>query len=74
MRGTCDELHDIIDEGYITDMETIKRNIDKGVEFTGYTKTKMIIDKETKKWAVVSLKDGSTFISLDSQVSMKSKQ
>ena len=68
MRGKCEELHKILDAGYVADMETIKRNVDKGVEFTGFIKTKMIIDKETNRWTVVSLKDGSTLISLDTKV------
>jgi hypothetical protein len=68
MRGSCDELESKIDYGFLVDMDNIKRNIDKGIEFTGYTKTKIILDKKSKKWTVVLLKDGSTVMSLDSEV------
>ena len=68
MRGMCDELYKILDNGYLADMDTIKRNIDKGIEFIGYTKTKIVLDKKSNRWGVVSLKDGSTLLSLDSEV------
>ena len=42
--------------------------MDKGIEFVGYTKTKLVLDKETNRWSVISLKDGSKIMSLDSEV------
>ena len=69
VRGVCKELSKILDDGYIADMETIKRHIDRGIEFTGYVKTKMVLDEETNRWTVVSLRDGSKLMSLDSEVS-----
>ena len=68
MRGVCDELYKILDNGYLADMDTIKRNIDKGIELIGYTKTKIVLDKKSNRWGVISLKDGSTLLSLDSEV------
>ena len=68
IRGRCDELYDVMDAGFVADMETIKRNIDNGIEFTGYTKTKIVLDKKSNRWTVLSVKDGSTVISLDTEV------
>ena len=68
IRGSCDGLDNIIDSGFLLDVDTIKRNVDKGIEFVGYTKTKLVLDKETNRWSVISLKDGSKIMSLDSEV------
>ena len=64
----CDELYKLIDYGFVVDMQTVKRNIDKGIEFTGYTRSKMILDKELNRWTVVSLVNESKIMSLESEV------
>ena len=69
MRGLCTSLYDLMDGGFVADMESIKRNNDKGIEFTGYTKSKIILNKETNRWNVVSLVDGSSIMYLDFKVS-----
>ena len=68
LRGLCIELAQMIDQQFIVDIATISRNIEKGIEFTGLTKTKIVLDKKTNRWTVVLLKDGSTIMSLDSEV------
>ena len=68
MRGWCDGLSEVIDGGFLLDAESIKRNLDNGVEFSGYTKTKMVLDEQTEKWSVVSIQDGSKIITLDTEV------
>ena len=51
-------------------MQSLKRNIDKGLEFLGYTKSKMVLDKEINRWTAVSLLDGSKIMTLDSEVEL----
>ena len=61
-------MYKFIDYGFVVDMQTVKRNIDKGIEFTGYTRSKMILDKELNRWTVVSLVNESKIMSLESEV------
>ena len=68
LRGVCDGLYNFIDGGFCADMQTVKRNIDEGIEFTGQTKSKMVLDKEMNIWTIVSLLDGSEIMSLESEV------
>ena len=49
-------------------MDTIKRNVQKGIEIIGYTKTKILLNTTLNRWTIVSLKDGSIIMSLDSEV------
>ena len=67
-RGSCDGLDAVMDNGFLLDADNAKRNVDKGVEFTGWTKSKLVLDQDSDRWSVVSITDGSKIISLDTKV------
>ena len=67
-RGSCDGLDAVMDNGFLLDADNARRNVDKGVEFTGWTKSKLVLDQDSDRWSVVSITDGSKIISLDTKV------
>ena len=67
-RGSCNGLDDVMDNGYLIDADNAKRNIDKGLELTGWTKSKLVLDPESERWSVVSISDGTKIISMDTKV------
>ena len=67
-RGSCDGLDAVMDNDFLLDADNAKRNVDKGVEFTGFTRSKLVLDQESERWSVVSIADGTKIISLDTKV------
>ena len=59
---------------FIVDIETVDRNAKQGIEFTGNTKTKIILDKKSNRWTAVSLKDESVIMTLDTWVTIKAEE
>ena len=55
-----------MDNLFVVDMETSNNN--RGLVFTGFTKTMMMLDQETGRWTVKSLDDGSVIMELDTEV------
>ena len=55
IRGTCPALADILDQDYVVDTEKLKESIENGITFlgiTGYARTTIELDDDTKKWTV----------------------
>ena len=55
IRGTCPALADILDQDYVIDTEKLKESIENGITFlgiTGYARTTIELDDDTKKWTV----------------------
>ena len=59
---------------FIIDIENVDRNAKQGIEFTGNTKTKIILDKKSNRWTAVSLKDESVIMTLDTWVTMRAEE
>ena len=55
-----------MDNSFVVDMDTADNK--RGLVFTGFTKTMMLLDPESKRWTVISLDDGSVIMELDSEV------
>ena len=66
LRGLCPELEDKVDNSFVVDMDTADNK--RGLVFTGFTKTMMLLDPESERWTVISLDDGSVIMELDSEV------
>lgn len=66
LRGLCEGLESKVDNLFVVDMETSNNN--RGLVFTGFTKTMMMLDQETDRWTVKSLDDGSVIMELDTEV------
>ena len=59
--GACLHLQDMIDVEYIVDMEDLRDNVNSGIVFTGFKKSKIVLDKSIDRWKVVLL-DNNTEI------------
>ena len=70
LRGMCEDLGELVDAHLTVDMEVMER--DSKIELTGTSKTKIVLDKKMNRWTMISLKDGSVILSLDSMVFMNS--
>ena len=46
----------------------MKSNIEDGIEFTGYEKSRILLDPVTQRWTVTSLQTGETLLTLQSEV------
>ena len=66
----CEDLGELVDAHLTVDMEVMER--DSKIELTGTSKTKIVLDKKMNRWTMISLKDGSVILSLDSMVFMNS--
>ena len=66
----CEDLGELVDASLTVDMEVMER--DSKIELTGTSKTKIVLDKKMNRWTMISLKDGSVILSLDSRVFMNS--
>ena len=66
LRGLCPELEAKVDNFFVVDMDTADNK--KGLVFTGFTKTMMLLDQGSERWTVISLDDGSVIMELDSEV------
>ena len=56
-----------MDSQFIVDMNAADSQ--KGLAFTGFTKSLITINKKTNRWSVVSLNDGSVIMELELEVS-----
>ena len=70
LRGICLELDKLVDLIFIVDLGAIERDPKIGIELIGASKAKIVLDKKINRWTIISLKDGSVILSLDSEVSM----
>ena len=57
-----------MDLEFVVDMGTASQ---KGIVFSGLTKTKIVLDINSNRWTVLSLKDGSVLMDLVSEVCMR---
>ena len=57
----CQYLQDILDVEYVVDMEKTSSDINAGIVFTGFSKSKIVLDKTLKRWTITSL-DNDTAI------------
>ena len=61
LRGLCKRLEKLMDVEYVVDMGTAGQ---KGIIFSGQTKTKIVLDINSNRWSVVSIKDESVIMEL----------
>ena len=61
--GACSHLQDIVDVQYIVDMEKISEDI-QGIVFYGFKKTKILLDKSSNRWQVVSLDNNTKILEM----------
>ena len=63
----CKGLSKKVDTQFVLDMETA---VDKrGLVFTGFRKTMMVLDVKVNRWSILSLDDQSVIMKLDVEVS-----
>ena len=62
----CQELQKKVDAAYVLDMETADNK--RGLVFTGFTKTLMLLHKRTNRWSIISLDDESVIMELSAEV------
>ena len=46
----------------------VKSNIEDGIEFTGYERSRILLDPVTQRWTVTSLQTGEILLTLQSEV------
>ena len=52
----------MIDVQYIVDMEELRDNVNGGIVFTGFKKSKIVLDKSIDRWKVVLLDNETTIL------------
>ena len=62
--GACSHLQDIVDVQYIVDMEKNSEDIGNGIVFYGFKKTKILLDKSSNRWKVLSLDNNTEILVL----------
>jgi len=67
IRGLCNNLKSSLDLLYLVDMEKVSQNIEKGVVWTGYRKSRIMFDRELNRWKVTSLDDNIPILTLASK-------
>jgi hypothetical protein len=65
--GACRHLQKIIDVEYIIDMEQASENIEKGIVFKGFVKSKIMLDKKLNRWKITSLDDDEAILVMSDQ-------
>ena len=71
-RGLCENLEEMIDKRYFIDTEILVKKLEKGIVFTGFKRSRIMLDKETKRWKVTSLFDETPIITLAFEVESQS--
>ena len=70
LAGMCKGLSKKVDTQFVLDMETA---VDKrGLVFTGFRKTMMVLDVKINRWSIISMDDHSVIMKLDVEVSYNS--
>ena len=68
IRGLCKNLERTIDTNYFVNFEENINNVYKDLVWTGYSKSKIVLDKRMKRWKIMSVKNESTLFSAANQV------
>ena len=66
LAGLCDGLDEKVDDTFVLDMKTADNK--KGLVFTGFTNTMMLLNQETSRWSIVSMEDESVIMELVEEV------
>ena len=57
-------MEELIDINYIVDFELASRNIDDGIIFTGFTKTRILFDTTVERWKITLLEDNDALMTM----------
>jgi len=63
-RGLCENLEDEMDQRYLIDTEVMVNSLEQGIVFTGYKRSRIMLDKTLNRWKVTSLFDEIPIITL----------
>ena len=67
-RGLCENLEEMMDQRYLIDTEILITTLEKGIVFTGFKRSRIMLDKELNRWKVTSLFDETPIITLAFEV------
>ena len=67
-RGLCENLEEKMDQRYLIDTEVLVNSLDKGIVFTGFKRSRIMLDKKLNRWKVTSLFDETPIITLAFEV------
>ena len=67
-RGLCENLQEKIDRRYLIDTEILMNNLQKGIVWTGFKKSRIMLDPDTNRWKVTSLFSEEPIITLATEV------
>ena len=67
-RGLCENLEEKMDQRYLIDTEILLNTLDKGIVFTGFKRTRIMLDTKMNRWKVTSLFDEVPIITLAFEV------
>ena len=67
-RGLCQNLQERIDRRYLIDTEILMTNLQKGIVWTGFKKSRIMLDPVLNRWKVVSLFNEDPIITLANEV------
>ena len=68
IRGLCSNLKNILDISYLVDMEKVSQDIEKGVTWTGYRQSRIMLNKSLNRWTITSLSDTRPILTLANKV------
>ena len=71
-RGLCENLEEMMDQRYLIDTEILITTLEKGIVFTGFKRSRIMLDKELNRWKVTSLFDETPIITLAFEVDTNS--
>ena len=67
-RGLCENLQKIIDRRYLIDTEILSNDLEKGIVWTGFKKSRIMLNPATNRWIVTSLFNDDPIITLSNEV------
>ena len=67
-RGLCRNLHSVLDLEYLVNMEEVEDNLQQGVVWTGYRKSRIMFDRNLTRWKITSLDNEAPILILSQEV------
>ena len=69
-RGLCENLEEMMDQRYLIDTEILVNSLEKGIVFTGFKRSRIMLDTTLNRWKVTSLFDETPIITLAFEVNI----
>ena len=67
-RGLCENLEEMMDQRYLIDTEILVTTLEKGIVFTGFKRSRIMLDTGMNRWKVTSMFDETPIITLAFEV------